>query len=624
MDGFGTLHARCFTILRRLVVAVMAAVVALLPSQAGGQDSSPATPAQVGIPAVRKATNVAIITIKGEINEVTARSVERRITMAENAGADAIVFELDTPGGEVPAALMICGMIKNCPIPNTIAWVNPQAYSAGSIIALACREIVTSPAADFGDALPIRFDPIRGLKSLREAERQKITAPLIAEVVDSARTRGYDEMLVQGFVSLGVELWLVEHRSTGERMCVNRAEYRVLFGAEPTASRPRVASAPVPDAKPAVSPTPDTPPRPESPPPATDGATTPEGTPAGQDSPAILDPERKVIPASPSVAPIADAASARQSTSSKRKVISAADRGQWTLVEYVADGNGPITLKADDMKDLGLSAGSIKDDEELKQFLGARNLRRLDASWSEGLVAFLTNMIVRAVLIVIMLIALFIEMTHPGVMLPGVVAFAALFALIAPPMLIGMASWWELAAIVSGILLILLEIFVIPGFGVPGIVGIVLLFAGLVGTFVPSGGGLFPDSPQARGQLLYGATTVLLSATTAVVAMYFIGRHLGSLPLIGRLVLKSPEDDEGVSMLTAIDPSGIAMAAGMTGVTITPLRPSGRAQFGDRIVDVVAELGWVESGTRVRVVQADAFRVAVEPIRDGNAPGDRA
>jgi hypothetical protein len=175
------------------------------------------------------------------------------------------------------------------------------------------------------------------------------------------------------------------------------------------------------------------------------------------------------------------------SKSTERPVFSATDRGKWKLVSYVSNGSGPIVLKHDDLQFFGLLSGTISNDEELKTFFGAKHLVRLNQSWSEGLVWFLTTWTVRGLLIAVFLIALFAEMTHPGVTLPGVIAAAALVALIAPPLLIDLANWWEIAAILAGIILILLEIFVIPGFGVAGVAGILLLFGGMVGTFIPGG-----------------------------------------------------------------------------------------------------------------------------------------
>lgn len=555
------------------------------------------------VPGSRQATNVAVITIRGEISSVTARSVERRIKLAERAGANAIVIELDTPGGELYSALAISRAIKGAGITNTVAWVHPEAYSGGAIIALACRDIVTSDPGVMGDAIPIQLSPM-GIKQLGEQERQKILAPLMADVVESARKHGRDELLVQGIVTTGVELWLVENLGSGQQTTVTRDEYVTLFGEEPPTGRARLTSAPsgvrrtpAPSGEPTEAEAPaDQPP-------------TPRALPkAGSDDPV------RYIPASPTLETLTDEVTMNQTLAATRPVISASERGKWKLVEYVSTGTGPFVFSADDLAHFRLASATINTDEELKAYLGARNLLRLDQNWSEGLVAFMTNQIVRAVLIVVFLIALFLEMTNPGLVLPGTVAALALVSLIAPPMLINLANWWEVAAIVGGIGLLVLEIFVLPGFGVFGIVGLLALFGGLIGTFVPEGG-MFPDTPQAQDDLLYGVVTLVLSVGTAGIGIYFLSKHFGSLPLFGQLVLKdgAPPDEQGDELLAAMAPEESGpVQTGMRGRTVTPLRPAGRVEIADRIVDAVAEIGYIPAGAEVVVTSVSPFRITVE------------
>lgn len=573
------------------------------------------------IPASRQAKNVAIITIKGEIRSgITAQSFKRRLAEAEASGADALVVELDTPGGEVGAVLEICDAIKASSIPNTVAWIRPNAYSGGAIIALACRSMVATDPATMGDALPIAVTAFGMLNQLPEHERQKILSPLMAEVVDSARRNGYDEYLVQGIVSRGVELWLVEDAQTGKRLTIDRAEYATLFGDEPPTSRPRLVSAQAtgrPGLMPSFpGPSPQSPtgtPGPSAPDAAPDPApsATPVPDPSSGSPPGISSPDTSYRPASPALAAIAKEVSGPQTLGSQRPLFSEADRGRYKLIEYVADGAGPVVMKHGDLTHYGFVDETIKSDEQLTAYFGASNVERLDASWSEGVVFWMTNPIVRGVLIVVFLIALFIELTHPGVALPGGIAALALLCLVGPPLMIGMASWWEIAAIIAGIGLVVIEIFVLPGFTVFGIIGLICLFGGLVGTFVrQEPGHLFPDSPGARDDLLYGVATILLSTVSAVVAMYFIGKHFGSLPIISRLVLNSSSDTD--ELILAMDATeGVGIRAGETGRTLTPLRPAGRAMIGDRVLDVVSDIGFLDAGVAVRVIDATSFRITV-------------
>ncbi len=584
-----------------IAAGLMTLLVLMLVSPLAAQQGSGPAPA---VSAGRAARNVAVITIHGSIDEWTALSVEQRIKRAVDDGADAIVFDINTPGGRLKAALDICTAIKSCPISNTVAWINPDAYSAGAIIALACREIVVNDPSSFGDALPVMVLPGLGIEPMPEEEREKILGPLLAEVVDSGRQNGYDEMLVQGLVRRGVELWLIEHIGTGERLFVTADQYELAVGRPPPMPRG-------PAQVPSVTGGPGS--TPLAPPPGSDST----GTAPVSESPTAYQPASTRT--STALAREVDAAlEIRGSRTQRPNLRSPEHAGRYREVEYVSDGHGLVLLKADGMLRYGLAAAKVRSDADLKAHFGATSMARLEPSWSIGLVRFLTHPITRGLLIVIFLVSLFIEMTHPGVILPGAVATACFLALVIPPLLVDLAAWWAAGAIVLGIVLIAVELFLIPGFGFFGVVGVIALFGGLIGVFVGGPAGLFPTSTRGRTDLEYGAATVLISTVTSLIVMYFVGKHLPGLPIISRFVLKNAGPgsdaggDGGDGLLAAMAPAEGPIRPGATGRTLTPLRPAGRVQIGDQIVDVVADLGFIDSGVPVRVVSVDRFRTVVE------------
>ena len=142
----------------------------------GGQSE---TQSAAAVPAERQSDSVAIIDIGTPIDSITAISVKRRLEEAEKDGADAIVLELNTPGGDVESMLDICRLIKEKQDVITVGWVNHEAYSAGAIIALATDEIVVANGARMGDAAPIAAMPLMGLIEMPTAERAKLEAPLL-------------------------------------------------------------------------------------------------------------------------------------------------------------------------------------------------------------------------------------------------------------------------------------------------------------------------------------------------------------------------------------------------------------------------------------------------------------
>ena len=184
----------------------------------------------------RRAT-AAVIPIHGEIDDIVRDSVERRLTAARDAGATTIIFEMNTPGGLVTSALDICRLIKNLPPEaRTVAWVHSDAYSAGAMISVACREIWMSGHSSLGDCAPIMVAPT-GVQELGDAERAKAESPILQEFRDSAARNGYDPLLSRAMVTVGEEVWWLERPDGGERRFVTAADKKKLIDDTPADER---------------------------------------------------------------------------------------------------------------------------------------------------------------------------------------------------------------------------------------------------------------------------------------------------------------------------------------------------------------------------------------------------
>lgn len=571
--------------LRLVVLAVLCGLAGMLEALATAQQQTPAAPAAAPalVPAYRQANQVAVLTVDGVIDSVTYTSLERRIRQAVADGADAIVLDINTPGGDLFATLDICSLLKDRSITpaNTVAWIHPTAFSAGTIIALACREIVVSPNATLGDAAPIATGPLGMLQNLAPTERAKLLAPLQTEIIDSARRNHYDENLVRGFIELGWELWLIENVHTGERVVVDPSEYERVFGeappAQPIPQPPQVSGQGIsPWVNKAVPRTSDT---------------------AGLDEEAI----RKQAERESALPPV-------------RQPLTDADRGNWRLITRVNDGNSLLTLRADEAIFYGLAVRTIANDAELQTFFNAQQVVRYDTTWSESLVRFLINPIVRAVLLIIFLVSLFIELAAPGLGIFGATALAALLLLIGAPYLAGMAEWWDILLIVVGLLLVVIELFLLPGMGIPGIIGVLCLLVGMVGTFITGD----VTTSGGQSQLWTGLATTLTAVFAAGVIIWFISRQLHSFPVLNQIILttelKDSSDAERSSsgLLQAMGTVQPALEAGMTGIAETDLRPSGRANINGRMVDVSSVGPYIARGTPIRVVSVGRFVIEVE------------
>jgi membrane-bound serine protease (ClpP class) len=548
------------------VAAGIAAYVQAAPAVQVAPEAQPApaaraVPSAPAVPAARQASRVAVIPLRGAIDDVTAESVDRRVQLAIDEGAQAIVLELDTPGGDLMSTLRICDAVKSRLPANTVAWVHPHAYSAGAIIALSAREIVMSPSAAMGDAAPIQAVPGLGMMPLPAAERAKVESPVVAEVVDSARRRGYDERLVASFVRLGQPLWLAERTDGSARAIIDAQEHSALFGSSAPAD---AAPIPVPE---------------EADPPLLPFIQRlTQATPAAPEAPAVL--ER------PDLEP-----------QRGREALGAGDRGQWRLVGQIVGPEQLLVVYPDEARALKLASGVVADDRDLAGWFGATTVTRYEESWSETLVRFLTSWPVRIALIAVLLISFFIEASSPGLGIFGAISLVALLLLTGAPALLGLAQWWPALAVACGLLLILAEVVLFPGMAIPAIAGGILVLVGLLASFVTRD----LSTPAGQSQLASAVATVLGGCFAAGVGIWIAGRILPRTRGAARLVLAAeagvasgPPDREPAAR--------DALRVGDVGRAITDLRPAGRADFGRGPVDAQSIGEWLSAGTLVRVV----------------------
>ena len=563
---------------RRGLALALFSLLALAAGLPGIQDEPPEVVQSRAVPAGRKATTVAVIPIHGPIDNITLVSLERRLQVAQERGADAVVLELDTPGGALDSTFEILEVIRTEAPPNTVAWIRPKAFSAGTIIALATREIITTPTGVFGDAAPIQAVPLAGLQQLPAAERAKIEAPLLSELVSDARRQGWDEKLVQAFVAVDIELWLIRNRTTGERLFVDAAEYERIFGEPPVATKIQRLPAP----------------------------------PARDETSGLLPTASKITQgeAPRTVEERDQAIEFVQELPSRRPVLGPEDADDWVPLGQVISSQELLVLRSDEAIAYGFSSGEVSDEDELLGFFGATSSFRIEESWSEGLVRFLTLWPVRAVLIATLLIGFFIEAAAPGYGVFGLIALVSLAMLLGAPLLAGLSDWWTVLAVLLGLGLVAVELFFLPGIGIPGILGGILLFAGLVGTFVSGN----PLSPDARMDLFRGLSATSVGFLAAGAGIWLAWRFIPDSKFGRRFVLaaeiggiSAPSIDSGRGK-----ENSKPIEVGTIGRSATPLRTAGRVKIGDRLVDARSTGAFIEVDVPVRVVESDRFGVVVE------------
>ncbi len=273
-----------------------------------------------------------------------------------------------------------------------------------------------------------------------------------------------------------------------------------------------------------------------------------------------------------------------------------------------------MTLSAQRAVELGLADAAVTDFNEWREKEGIRSedLHTAESDWLDDLAAILADPWTSVVLIMVGITCLILELKMPGVVMPGVVS-AICFVLFfwSHSQLNGQITWLAILLFLLGLVLIGLEVFVLPGFGVAGISGIVLV----IGSLGLVAYGHWPQGSEewsAFGQRLgpFG-----LSILGAVILAFLLARYLPSIPYANRLILQPQDETEErlESPMDSIRPELVGLL-GAIGVAVTPLRPAGKAQFSDEFVDVVAEGSYVVPGTRVQVIEIEGNRVVVKEV----------
>ena len=482
-----------------------------------------------------------VIPIRGVINEYVQEAFERRLEQARKLGATVVIVELDTPGGMLGPTFELTRKLRGISDLKTIAYVNHTAYSAGTMIALACDEVVMAPGAVIGDCAPIRMHSDGRIESLGATERAKAASPVLADFQESARQHGYDPLLVEAMVKIEPSVYLLVDEA-GTHKAVNADEYKKLVGE------------------------------------------------AGVES-----------------------------------------GGKWKLVEAVDAPDTLLTVYTPTALKLGLAKAEVASVAELAKQRGLNIVATLDPGVGEKVLAILNTGIIRAILLGLFFTCLYWALHAPGHGIAEVVCVVLLAVLVGVPLMTGYAQWWEIAVILVGIALLAIELFVIPGFGVVGIGGILLILFGLLMTFVAPEPGRpplsLPSLPQSWTSIRNGLAMIVAALVGSLLLCLWLRRYLPRMPYFKGLILDASVGGTDAAMagsLTNIDPDDLCPAVGARGTALTDLRPGGRAEFRDaaggaHVIAVVSDSGFIARGSPIAVREAAGNRVVVRRGEEGGA-----
>ncbi len=263
-----------------------------------------------------------------------------------------------------------------------------------------------------------------------------------------------------------------------------------------------------------------------------------------------------------------------------------------------------LTLTSGEARKVGYAKGEVADEAALLEAVGlpGASVVSLDPNWAEQLVRFLTNPLVSPLLLSLGMLGLVLEIKSGAFGLGGLVSVASLGLFFGSSFLVGLAGWEEVLLLGLGTIALAVEVFVLPGFGIAGLLGIGAIAAATVLAMIgaaPTGG----DVMQALAIL--GASLVIVAAVG-----YAWLRHLPNSNRFGGLFLRGgmTQAEGYISAALRTD------LVGQEGVALTDLRPAGTATIAGERVDVVTEGEFVNQGSPVRVLRSEGYRHVVRSL----------
>lgn len=266
-----------------------------------------------------------------------------------------------------------------------------------------------------------------------------------------------------------------------------------------------------------------------------------------------------------------------------------------------------LTMDDVEARELGFSLASAVDLSDALSKAGYESLETvtLEKKWTESFLGLMISL--SPILMMIGLAAVYTEIKAPGFGAPGIVGIICLSLAFGSQYAIGMANYTELLIMVFGLVLLGFEVFVIPGFGIAGVAGFFFIAVGLVLSLqdfvLPK-----PSMPWQGDLMMRNVTVVLGSYVVAIITGLMIFRYVlprFSFASRGPYLTGTLRDSHADSM------EALKARVGDSGVAVSYLRPSGKMKIGNDLFDVITEAEFIESGTAVSIIRIDGNRIIV-------------
>jgi membrane-bound serine protease (ClpP class) len=283
------------------------------------------------------------------------------------------------------------------------------------------------------------------------------------------------------------------------------------------------------------------------------------------------------------------------------------------FIPGVNDSGKVLTFTTSEAIKNNYCEGEAKSVEEVLKLAHVENyeIQTYEISSVGNVIDWLINPVISGFLIMIIVAGIYYEFQAPGTIFPIAASMLAALLYFAPHYLQGLAENWEILLFFVGLILLALEIFVIPGFGVAGVLGILFIVVGLTLSLIKSVPTNFPVN-LPEGNAFVTALGIVLGATVLSIALSFwlFGRFIKS-SMFSKVSVQSVISKEQGFMGVDMTQKNLV---GMTGTAFTVLRPSGKVEIEGNIYDATAESGFIEHGEKVVVVKFETAQLFVRKV----------
>jgi membrane-bound serine protease (ClpP class) len=279
-------------------------------------------------------------------------------------------------------------------------------------------------------------------------------------------------------------------------------------------------------------------------------------------------------------------------------------------VDSVNQAGKVITFTTTEALKFGYCEAKVESIEEIleRNKIESYEIETYYLGATEKIIAFFLNPFISGLLILVIIGGIYFELQTPGVGFPLFAALTALVFYLVPYYLNGLAEYWEIIALFAGIVLLLVEIFVIPGFGIAGVSGIVLMVTSMI--LIMLNNDFFNFEFVPLGDIIVAAFATVGGLAGGVLLLIFGGVRISKTKAFQRFALPDTQDKSQGYTVNALNDALI----GKQGTAYTVLRPGGKILIEEEIYDAFTRGDYIEKGEAVEVIATEGTTLKVKRV----------